>query len=164
MRCIAHKAEAVAVCSYCGRALCPDCLHSSEAPRIVCSSRCEEALAEGEKAMKMMLQHGRQNAKASAFYCYLCGGLSAVAAIAAWFMLPSPFLILFTGGCALVLTAYGVWYNRIARQHSHTHTSLARPITPDMCESAGYELGRRSEVQAWNRIVPRNRTLRHECV
>jgi hypothetical protein len=68
--------------------------------------------------MLMMLQHGRQNAKASAFYCYLCAGLSAVAAIAAWFMLPSPFLILFTGGCALVLAASGFWYSRIAGQHT----------------------------------------------
>src|SRR5215471_6941785 len=140
MRCVAHKAEAVAVCSYCGRALCPDCLHSSEAPRMACSSQCANALAEGEKAMQMMLQHGRQNAKASAFYCYLCAGLSAVAAIAAWFMLPSPFLILFTGACALVLTASGVWYGRIARQHLCL-TSLARPISPEMRESARFEFG-----------------------
>jgi len=118
MRCIPHKAEAVAVCSYCGRALCSDCLYSPKAPRMVCSRQCADALAEGEKAMQIMLQHGRQNAKASAFYCYLCAGLSAVAAIAAWFMLPSPFLTLFTGGCALVLTASGVWYSRIAHHHS----------------------------------------------
>jgi hypothetical protein len=120
---------------------------------MVCSGQCANALAEGEKAMQMMLQHGRQNANASAFYCYLCAGLSGVAAIAAWFMLPSPFLILFTGGCALVLTASGVWYGRIARQHSRP-TSLARPISPEMRESARLELGRRSEVQAGTASSP----------
>jgi hypothetical protein len=104
---------------------------------MVCSSQCANSLAEGEKAIQMMLQHGQQNAKASAFYCYLCAGLSGVAAIAAWFMLPSPFLIFFTGGCALVLTASGVWYSRIARQHSLPNTSLHRSASLEMGESAG---------------------------
>ena len=145
MKCISHKSEAVAVCTYCGRALCPDCIHSPEAARIVCSQCCADALSEGEKAMQMMLQHGRQNAKASAFYCYLCAGLSAVAAIAAWFMLPSPFLILFTAGCALVLTASGVWYSRIARQHSRAEAA-SPPSSPSPV--AGFEAERNSRLQA----------------
>jgi hypothetical protein len=41
--------------------------------------------------------------------------LSAGAAVAAWFMLPSPFLIFFTAGAALVLFAAGVWYGRGAK-------------------------------------------------
>src|SRR5262249_10842019 len=105
-------------CAYCGRALCSDCLPSPAPVRMVCSTRCAESLTRGERAMQMILQQGVQNAKASAFYCYLCGGLSAVAAIVAWFMLPSPFLILFTGGCALVLLLSGFWYGRIARRHT----------------------------------------------
>ena len=118
MKCIAHKAEAVAVCAYCGRALCPYCIQSPTADRMVCSTKCAEALIRGDRAMQVMLQQGAQNARASAFYCYLCGGLSAVAAFVAWFMLPSPFLILFTGGCALVLVVSGFWYGRIARRHA----------------------------------------------
>ena len=147
MKCLAHNAEAVAVCAYCGRALCPDCINSPEATRMVCSERCADALAQGEKAMQMMLQHSRQNAKASAFYCYLCAGLSAVAAIAAWFMLPSPFLILFTGGCALVLTASGVWYSRIACQHSRPSGSSARSSSSGLDDLARLEVARNSAVQ-----------------
>jgi hypothetical protein len=60
------------------------------------------------------------DSKASAFYCYLCGGLSAGAAVAAWFMLPSPFLIYFTGACALVLFAAGFWYGRGAKSPKKT--------------------------------------------
>jgi hypothetical protein len=82
---------------------------------MVCSSDCAEALSRNEQAVQTILRQGAQSAKASAFYCYLCGGLSAAAGVVAWFMLPSPFLMLFTGGCALVLMASGVWYGRIAR-------------------------------------------------
>ena len=62
--------------------------------------------------MQMILQRSAQSARASAFYCYVSGGLSAGAAVAAWFMLPSPFLIYFTGACAVVLILSGVWYQR----------------------------------------------------
>lgn len=148
MKCLSHNTEAVAICAYCGRALCSDCVHSPEAARMVCSARCADALAESEMAMLMMLQHGRQNAKASAFYCYLSGGLSAVAAIAAWFMLPSPFLILFTGGCALVLTASGVWYSRIACLHSRANATSAQSTLPLSGKMAGLEIGRGSAVQS----------------
>ena len=40
------------------------------------------------------------------------------AAVAAWFMLPSPFLIFFTAGAALVLFAAGFWYGRGAKRAS----------------------------------------------
>jgi hypothetical protein len=36
----------------------------------------------------------------------------------AWFMLPSPFLILFTGGCAVVLLLSGFWYGRAAKKRA----------------------------------------------
>jgi hypothetical protein len=67
-----------------------------------------------DQALQAILQRSVQNARASAFYCYLCAGLSAAAAVAAWFLLPSPFLIYFTGGCAAVLATAGVWYGRSA--------------------------------------------------
>ena len=68
--------------------------------------------------MRLILQQSVQSLRASAFYCYLCGGLSAAAAVVAWFMLPSPFLILFTGACAIVLIISGVWYGRGAAGQS----------------------------------------------
>jgi hypothetical protein len=83
---------------------------------MVCSDDCARALSRNEQAIQAILEQGAQSARASAFYCYLCGGLSAAAGAVAWFMLPSPFLMLFTGGCALVLLASGVWYGRGARR------------------------------------------------
>jgi hypothetical protein len=117
MKCSIHSAEAVAVCAYCGRALCSDCIQSPTALRMVCSSDCATALARADQAMQMILERSAQSARASAFYCYVSGGLSAAAAVVAWFMLPSPFLILFTGACAVVLTASGIWYGRGTGRH-----------------------------------------------
>jgi len=118
MKCFKHHAaDAVAVCAYCGRAICPDCVTSPLAVRIVCSNACEVAQTREGKVIQLLLDKSAQTAKASAFYCYLTAGLSAAAAIAAWFILPSPFLIYFTGGCAVVLGAAGFWYGRVAKQH-----------------------------------------------
>ena len=108
MKCTKHSTEAVAVCAYCGRALCSDCIQSPTAPRMVCSRDCTTALTRADQALQMILQRSAQSARASAFYCYVSGGLSAAAAVVAWFMLPSPFLILFTGACAVVLIASGI--------------------------------------------------------
>ena len=83
---------------------------------MVCSSGCQTALERNERTMQLLLDKSVQNARASAFYFYLCGGLSAGAAGAAWFMLPSPFLIYFTAGCALVCFAAGFWHGRGAKQ------------------------------------------------
>jgi hypothetical protein len=118
MKCFKHKTDAVAVCAYCGRAMCEACVISSSAPRMTCSTDCASALARDERAMQSILQKSVQSLKASAFYCYLCGGLSAAAAVVAWFMLPSPFLIFFTGACAIALIAAGVWYTVISRKQN----------------------------------------------
>ena len=113
MKCLKHSSnDAVAVCTYCGRALCSDCILNPTAPRVVCSTDCAEALSRGEKALEMILEQSVRSAQASAFYCYVCAALSAGAAVVAWFMLPSPFLILFTAGCAVVLVLSGIWYGR----------------------------------------------------
>ena len=116
MKCTAHHAEAVAVCAYCGRALCADCIKPSATQRMVCSDACAAALTRDDRAMQLILQKSLQSARASAFYCYLCGGLSAAAAIGASFYLPLPFLVWFTGGCAIVFIASGIWYSRIAKK------------------------------------------------
>jgi hypothetical protein len=85
---------------------------------MVCSDSCADALARNDRALQMILQKSLQSARASAFYCYLCGGLSLAAAVGAWFYLPSPFLVWFTTGCSLVFIASGVWYGRIARKQN----------------------------------------------
>jgi len=116
MKCSAHQAEAVGVCVYCGRALCAECATPSATQRLVCSDNCAVALARGDKALQLILQKSLQSARASAFYSYLCGGLSAAGAVGAWFYLPVPFLIWFTAGCSLVFVVSGIWYGRIARK------------------------------------------------
>ena len=118
MKCAAHNAEAVAVCAYCGRALCTDCARLSPTQRMVCSDACADALRRNDKAMQMILQKSFQSARASAFYCYLCGALSVAGAFGAWYYLPSPFLIAFTGGCGLVFIASGIWYSLIAKKQN----------------------------------------------
>jgi predicted nucleic acid-binding Zn ribbon protein len=118
MKCQIHQAEAVAVCAYCGRALCADCAKPSGTQRMVCSDNCAAALTRNDRALQLILQKSLQSARASAFYSYLCGGLSAAAAVGAWFYLPVPFLIWFTAGCSLVFIASGIWYGRIAKKQN----------------------------------------------
>ena len=120
MKCTAHQTEAIAICTYCGRALCADCAKPDAAPRMVCSANCAAALARNDRALELVLEKSLQSARASAFYSYLCGGLSAAGAIGAKFYLPSPFLIWFCAGCSLVFFASGVWYGKIARKNSAT--------------------------------------------
>jgi hypothetical protein len=73
-------------------------------------------MGRSERSLEMILQKNLQNTRATAFYCYLCGALSAGAAVGAHYMLPSPFLIWFTGGCAVALIASGLWYTKISRK------------------------------------------------
>jgi hypothetical protein len=114
MRCAAHDSEAVAVCAYCGRALCADCAKTSGTMRMVCSTVCDDALAKHDRALQAILRKNLQSARASAFYSFLCGGLSAAGAVGAHFYLPVPFLVWFTIGCSVVFIASGIWYGRIA--------------------------------------------------
>src|SRR5450432_1984101 len=118
MKCLTHNSEAVAICAYCGRALCADCAKPNATQRMVCSDNCAAALTRDDKAMQLILQKSLQSARASAFYSFLCGGLSAAAAIGAKFYLPSPFLIWFTAGCSVVFIASGIWYGRIAKKQN----------------------------------------------
>ncbi len=140
MKCLKHQAtDAVAICAYCGRALCLECVESLDAPRLTCSQACHEGLAQSDRALHLIVEQNLRTAKASAFYCYLCAGLSAAAAVVAWFMLPSPFLILFTGGCALALFVAGFWYARSAPNRADWNQSIreAQPRSPGKIRGGG---------------------------
>jgi hypothetical protein len=115
MKCAAHNSEAVGICVYCGRALCGDCAKPGTTGRMTCSENCATALAHNETALQLILQKSVQGSRASAFYLYLCAGLSLAAAIGAHFYLPSPFLIWFCAGCAVVFIASGIWHGKISR-------------------------------------------------
>ena len=116
MRCLKHSQEAVAVCAYCGRALCVDCVPDADTRRMTCSTDCADALARTERGIEAILEKSVQNARATAMYCYVLGLLSAGTAVGAWFVLPSPILIWFTGASAVGLILSGFWYGRIAKK------------------------------------------------
>jgi hypothetical protein len=119
MKCHLHPAEAIGICAYCGRGLCPDCAKPATATsRLVCSPECFAILARNDKAMESILQKSVQSARASANYNYLCAALSAGGAIGAYFYLPLPFLIIFIGACSVIFLATGWWHGRIARKQS----------------------------------------------
>ena len=75
-------------------------------------------MADQDAGFRQLLDQSLKNAQASAFYCYLSGGLSAAGSVVAYFMLPSPFLIFFTAGCAAALIVSGYWYGRIRRKRA----------------------------------------------
>jgi hypothetical protein len=83
---------------------------------MVCSDDCAAALAREAKAMEAILQKSVQNARASAFYSFLCSALSVGGAVGAAHYLPEPFLIWFCAGCAVVFAASGTWFACIARK------------------------------------------------
>src|SRR6266404_1338147 len=116
MKCSPHQKEAVAVCIYCGKALCPECVTPAPGVRMACSTDCAAALANADKALRTLLHQTLQSTRASAFYCYICAGLSLSAAAVAWFMLPSPFRIWSSAGCRIVLIVAGGWCGCVAKQ------------------------------------------------
>jgi hypothetical protein len=96
--------------------MCAECGKFSGTQRFVCSEQCSAALARADQPVELLLQKSLQSARASAFYSYLCGGLSAAGALGAWYYMPVPFLIWFTAGCSGVFVLSGIWYSLIARK------------------------------------------------
>jgi len=116
MKCAAHQGEAVGVCAWCGRAVCAVCGKPSESRRLVCSDDCSSALARESRAMDLILRKSVQSARASAFYSFLCGALSAGGAVGAWHYMFPAFLIWFCAGCSVVFFASGLVFAAIARR------------------------------------------------
>ncbi|MGO8699705.1 MAG: hypothetical protein ACLQVY_18550 [Limisphaerales bacterium] len=116
MRCLRHDLEAVGVCAWCGRALCRQCADVAAASRLSCAEGCASALARQERAAELLMEKSVQTARANSVNYYLCGILSAGATVAAWFWLPSPLLMWFTGASAAALIFSGAWLGRVARK------------------------------------------------
>ncbi len=98
--------------------MCAPCASgpASAGKRFACSQKCAEGLARSEGALEMLLQKSRQSARANSVYYYLCGGLSAGAAIASWYWLPIPFLMWFLGASAIALVISGIWFGQAAKE------------------------------------------------
>jgi hypothetical protein len=118
MKCPVHQAEAIGVCVYCGRAMCAECGKVPGPERFVCSEKCATTLGRNEQAVETLLLKNAQNARASAFYSYLCGGLSAGGAVGAGYYMPVPFLVWFTAACSAVFIISGIRYSMIARKRN----------------------------------------------
>lgn len=118
MKCTTHNSEAVAVCAYCGAALCKDCRRTSATRQVACSDECAAALAKANTAVELILRKSSQAAQASAITCYSLGALFVICCLPAWLMVPSPFLILFMAVSGFGLIASGFWYSRAARRQS----------------------------------------------
>ena len=117
MKCTAHHAEAVAVCAYCGRALCPDCAKPSASQRMTCSENCATLLTRNDQALQILLHKHTQGARMNAIYYLLCGILSVAGAVGAHFYLAVPFLIWFCAGCGFVFLTSGLWQWHSARKN-----------------------------------------------
>lgn len=118
MKCQPHQAEAVAVCAYCGRALCVDCAKPTATQRMACSQHCADALARDGQALQTLLHKHVQGARINAIFYLLCGALSLAGAVGAYYYLPSPFLIWFCTGCGFVFLLAGGWSFLAARKNS----------------------------------------------
>jgi len=121
MKCHQHVSqEAVGICVQCGRALCRDCAPAPAPAPLTCCDACATQASRREASVQLLLDRSVQNARASAVYCYLSSALSGGAAVAAWFWLPSPFLVGFAGCSSLVLAAAGWWHGRAGRKASYS--------------------------------------------
>ena len=116
MKCPTHQTDAIAVCAYCGRALCSNCATPAAGACMTCSENCAASLTRNEQALLTLLQKHVQSTRVNAIFYLLCGTLSAAGAVGAWFYLPSPFLIWFCAGCSLVFFASGIWPLLLARK------------------------------------------------
>jgi hypothetical protein len=117
MKCSTHHEEATAICAHCGRAVCSSCSQVTSSQRTACSDTCAQALAKADRAIDTILGRGIQMARASAYGCYLCGGLLVAFAIYAHRSYPQIRLAqLLAGVMGLALIVFGIWYHRAARK------------------------------------------------
>jgi len=118
MRCATHDQDAIAVCSYCGRALCPACEPASSSRRMACSRACADALADSTRAIELTLGKSVQTAKATAFGSYALGVLCIAFAIYGHHVYPqmrvgNPLLAAF----GVISLVWGFWFQRVGRKN-----------------------------------------------
>jgi hypothetical protein len=116
VKCLRHDLDAIGICAYCGRALCRQCAPGSGPARLTCEDGCAAALARNERSLDFLLEKSLQSARANSVYYYVCGVLSAGATVAAWYWLPVPLLMWFTGASSVALIFSGFWFGRVARK------------------------------------------------
>ena len=86
MKCHQHRqTEAVAVCTYCGKAVCPECENESDSHRITCCTACAEAGKRDDAFRNAVREHFAatgNNYRVLSIVLGLLGALTAVGGIA----------------------------------------------------------------------------------
>ena len=117
MKCTTHNAEAIGVCAYCGRALCPECSKPHTNQRMACSTACAAALTKAAAADELIVSKSLSTARASALACYLLGTIFLVCAGIAHLMMPyGPFLVVFLVISGIGMIIGGVIYGRVSKK------------------------------------------------
>src|SRR5207245_3059827 len=109
MKCEAHSSEATAVCTYCGRALCPQCERATSSPRIACSEACADALAKADRAINLVLTKHIQGARITAYYLYILGAILVAVGISGYLIYQRMTIFhQMSEACGFALFTYGV--------------------------------------------------------
>jgi hypothetical protein len=134
MKCATHKAEAIGVCAYCGRAICSECVPVPQGTRMSCSEACAHSMSRGEQAIDLILSRSLRSVKAVAQLLYFFGGCFIVVAV--WTVVglhesDMVGLILFGGG-GVIFIAAGVWYRKktLQKQDFAYHSARANAASP----------------------------------
>jgi hypothetical protein len=120
MICGAHSdRQAVALCVNCGIGMCGSCAQKSARGKYVCSGECAHAANLTDEAMAALTSRTQRSAKATAWFCWLLGGLCAPLGALALFG-EDKFLAVYLLGASAVFLFVGTWYGRIAAKASNT--------------------------------------------
>ena len=117
MKCEAHSSEATAVCTYCGRALCPECERVTSSPRTACSQACADALAKADRAMDLVLTKHIQGARITAYYLYILGVIFLAVGIYGYILYPRLRVVHpMAAACGVALIAFGFSFHRLSKR------------------------------------------------
>jgi hypothetical protein len=110
MKCATHGQDATAICTYCGRALCPSCDRVASSQRVACSPACAEGLAKADCAVDSILRRTLETTRRSGYFLIVCGLVLLGAGIYGFIQRPDmrpPNIMAAAAG--ITLLAFGVW-------------------------------------------------------
>lgn len=117
MKCELHSTEATAVCTYCGRALYPQCDRATSSPRIACSEACADALAKADRAINLVLTKHIQSARITAYYLYIVGAIFVAVGIYGYILYPHMRVVHpMAAACGIALIAFGFSFHRLSNK------------------------------------------------
>ncbi len=117
MKCATHNQDAIAVCAYCGRAVCASCNPIPSSPRVACSDACAAALSKTDRAITQILAKNVQGARVAAWLCDISGIIFLAVAIYGYIIYPHMRITHpMTAALGIVLIVCGVSFHRIAKR------------------------------------------------